>query len=210
MLRHVVCLSFLLFASMANAALNKWVDEKGQVHYGDQIPPQYIDQKRSVLNEQGVVVERIDKAKSSEQYEKEAEQKRIKAEQDRARMIEAKKNALRDRVLMDTFTTERDLIHARDARVEAVDSQIQLTEAFIKENERKQDEVQKRIEKLEKAGRTVPDNMHKELGSVSRQMETNKQYIENKRVEREQIIKKFDEDIIRFRELMEEKNRRAN
>lgn len=210
MLRLVVCALLLLITSIANAALNKWVDEKGQVHYGDQIPPQYLDQKRSVLNEQGVVVERFDKAKTSEEHEKEAEQKRIKAEQDRARMIEAKKKALRDRVLMDTFTTERDLLIARDARVEAVDSQIQLTEAFIKENERKQEDVRKRIEGIEKAGRTVPDNLLKERDSVSKQMQTNVQYIADKKIEREEIISKFEADIKRFRELMEEKNKRAN
>ena len=124
-------------------------------------------------------------------------------------MIEAKKNALRDRVLMDTFTTERDLILARDARVEAVDSQIQLTLAFIKENERKQDELKKRIENIEKAGRVVPENLHKEMESVSRQMETNSKFIEDKKLEREQIIVKFDSDIQRFRELMEEKNKRT-
>lgn len=208
--RLVVCALLLLITSIANAALNKWVDEKGQVHYGDQIPPQYLDQKRSVLNEQGVVVERFDKAKTGEEHEKEVEQKRIKAEQDRARMIEAKKKALRDRVLMDTFTTERDLLIARDARVEAVDSQIQLTEAFIKENERKQEDVRKRIEGIEKAGRTVPDNLLKEQDSVSKQMQTNVQYIADKKIEREEIVSKFEADIKRFRELMEEKNKRAN
>lgn len=209
MLRQLVFSLLLVVAPFANAALHKWVDEKGQVHYGDQIPPQYIDQKRSVLNEQGVVVERVEKAKTSEQYEKEAEEKRIKAEQDRARMIEAKKNALRDRVLMDTFTTERDLIIARDARVEAVDSQIQLTEAFIKENERKQDELKKRIESIEKAGRVVPENLHKEMDSVSGQLATNLKFIEDKKVERQQIIVKFDDDIKRFRELMDAKNKRG-
>lgn len=209
MLRQVVCIVLLAVTPVANAALHKWVDEKGQVHYGDQIPPQYIDQKRSVLNEQGVVVERVEKAKTSEQYEKEAEEKRIKAEQERARMIELKKSALRDRVLMDTFTTERDLILARDARVEAVDSQIQLTEAFIKENSRKQEELKKRIEGLEKSGRVVPENLHKEMESVSRQMQTNTKYIEDKKIEREQIIVKFDDDIKRFRELMEEKSKRT-
>ena len=34
----------------------RWVDEHGVVHYGDNIPPQYASQDRTILNSQGVEV----------------------------------------------------------------------------------------------------------------------------------------------------------
>ena len=59
-------------ATASQAALNKWTDEKGQVHYGDEVPAEYLHQKRAVLNEQGVVVKDL---KSQEQMEKEKQEK---------------------------------------------------------------------------------------------------------------------------------------
>jgi len=43
--------------------------------------------------------------------------------------------------------------------------------------------------------------MRKEIISVSRQLETNYQYVENKTAERQNIMAGFDEDIKRFRDL---------
>ena len=31
-----------------------WVDDDGQLHYGDKIPPEYADMPKQVLNEHGV------------------------------------------------------------------------------------------------------------------------------------------------------------
>ncbi len=36
--------------------LYRWTDDKGVVHYGDSVPPEYAKQDRSVLNSQGVNV----------------------------------------------------------------------------------------------------------------------------------------------------------
>ena len=47
--------------------LYKWVDEKGVVHYGDSIPPQYAKQERSVLNRHGVEVGRLEGEKTDAQ-----------------------------------------------------------------------------------------------------------------------------------------------
>ena len=45
----------------------RWVDEHGVVHYGDNIPPQYATQDRTVLNAQGVEVGHLDAQKTPEQ-----------------------------------------------------------------------------------------------------------------------------------------------
>ena len=191
-----------------HAGLNKWVDENGQVHYGDRVPAKYLKQERDVLNEQGVVVRKHEAMKTDEELAREKALKEKQAAETRVRMIEAKKAALRDRVLLETFTTEDDLIHSRDDRIEAVDTQILLTETIIKDNEKKLEALKKRITGIEKSGRKVPENLHKEQDAVSRQLETHYQYVETKSQEKQNIIDKFDEDIKRFRELMEEKKRR--
>ncbi|MBI3188606.1 MAG: DUF4124 domain-containing protein [Gammaproteobacteria bacterium] len=193
--------SLLILSSMAattQAAMNKWVDDKGQVHYGDEVPPQYLNQKRAVLNEQGVVVKTY---KSQEQLEKEKKEQAAEESVKKARLIESKAQDLRDRVLLETFTSDRDIEIARVDRVSAIDSQIQLAESNIKEGERKMTEVNARISEIEKSGRTVPDNLFKQRDSVSRQLESNYKYVETKQDERKDLNKRFDDDQKRFREL---------
>lgn len=200
----------LILASMSSyAALNKWVDEHGKVHYGDRVPSQYLKKDRQILSEQGVVVRRIEAKKTEEQLQEEQKSKSKESEAARKKMIEDRKKALRDRVLLETFTTERDLVIARDDRIGAVDSQIQLTESNIKDQEKKLEAVRKQITDIEKSGREVPENTRKEVVSVSRQLETYYQYVENKNIERNEIMKKFDEDIKRFRELKSGKVEKA-
>jgi hypothetical protein len=182
----------------AHAAMNKWTDEKGQVHYGDEVPAEYLNQKRAVLNEQGVVVKTI---KSEAQLAKEAQDKSAIDSVKNAKLIETKKQELRDRVLLETFTTERDLEIARDDRVSAVDSQIQLAESNIKDGERRMKDLNDRVTSIEKSGRKVPDNVYKEKESISRQLETNYQYVDAKKDERNELTRKFNEDLQRFREL---------
>ena len=198
----------LLVNGVALAGLNKWVDENGQVHYGDRVPAKYLNQQREQLNEQGIVVERHKAAKSQDELDKEKAEQARKAEEEKQRLIAKRKADLRDRVLLDTFTTEADLVHAREARVEAVDTQILLTETIIKDQEKKLENLKQRIANIEKSGRIVPENLPKELDSVSRQLETHYQFVEAKNEEKQKIIEKFDGDIKRFRELMDMRKKR--
>lgn len=209
MIRIVWCLFMVVSMQTAFAAgLEKWTDEEGQVNYGDRVPPKYLRQERETLSPQGVVIKRHHRMMTEE------ERAQLKAKQDkeaaikRAEMIEARKRALRDRVLLESFTTERDLIIQRDARVEAVNSQIQLTESIIKDHENKLESIKKRIADIEATNRKVPDNLRKELTSVGLQLETHYQFVQDKSIERNEIIKKFDIDIARFRELHKHKKKR--
>lgn len=199
-------LSVLCAPPLQAAGTKKWVDEQGQVHYGDRIPIEYLRGEHSVINEQGIEVRKKAAMKSEAELARDAELQKRKQAEERKRLIEARKQALRDRVLTDTFTTENDLMIARDARVEAIDSQISLTETLIAHDEQKLADVKQRIKSIEESGREAPQNLHKEVRSVSHQLENHYAFIEDRNNEREKIIKSFEEDIKRFRELMQEKN----
>lgn len=211
MIRGVWCLFMVLsMPTVFAAGLEKWTDEEGQVNYGDRVPPKYLGQERETLNPQGVVIKRHSRMMTEEEKEQLKVKQSQEAASKRAKMIEARKRALRDRVLLDSFTTERDLIIQRDARVEAVNSQIQLTESIIKDHENKLESIKKRITDIEKSKRKVPENLRKELTSVGLQLETHYQFVQDKSIERNEIIKKFDIDIERFRELQKYKKKRSN
>jgi len=195
----------LLLTPCTYAGLNKWVDEKGQVHYGDRVPSQYLRKEHSLLNEQGVTLRTSKAQKSEKELSEDQKKNKLKAAENKKRLIASRKKALRDRVLLDTFTTESDLTLARDARLDAIDSQISLAETLIKNDEIKLSNVKSRIESIQKSGRDAPENLHKEVISVGRQLENNYAFIEDKTNERTEILKAFKQDVIRFRQLHKEK-----
>ncbi len=208
-LNHTFLITILLtplFTANLHAAAKKWVDEYGQVHYGDRIPSKYLTKEHSTISDQGIVIETTAKSKTDDELAAEAKKHKQKAAEERQKLIQARKKALRDRVLTDTFTTENDLILARDARVEAVDSQISLAETLIKNDEQKLADVKQRIKSIKDSGREAPENLHKEVVSVSKQLENNYAFIEDRNNERKAIIESFNADIKRFRELMKEKH----
>lgn len=195
----------LLLSPCAYAGLNKWVDEKGQVHYGDRVPSKYLSKEHSLLNAQGVTVRTSEALKTEEEQSKDEKQRRLKAEEDKKQLIKARIQALRDRVLLDTFTKESDLSIARDARIEAIDSQISLAETLIKNDEKRLSIVKSRISSIESSGRKAPENLHKEVISVGRQLQNNFAFIEDKNNERNEIFETFKQDVKRFRQLKKEK-----
>lgn len=199
-----IIVSFLL-TPCAYAGLNKWVDEKGQIHYGDRVPSQYLRKEHSLLNEQGVTIRSTEALKTEEETTESQKKQKLDAAENKKRLIESRTKALRDRVLLDTFTTENDLIIARDARLDAIDSQISLTETLIKNDETKLSNIKGRIASIEDTGRIAPENLHKEIVSVGRQLENNYAFIEDKNNEREELVKTFVQDVKRFRQLQKEK-----
>jgi len=195
----------LLIPSSAYAGLSKWKDEKGQVHYGDRVPSEYLRKEHSLLNEQGVTVDTSEAMKTEEELSQEEARRKIERAENLKRIIVVRKQALRDRVLLDTFTSESDLTLARDARIEAIDSQISLAKTLITNDEQKLADVKGRIASLIKAGRKAPENLHKKVELVGRQIENNYIYVADKHKERKEILKTFEQDVLRFRELKAER-----
>jgi len=201
-------LLLLLSLLPAHAARNKWVDDKGQTHYGDRVPAQYLGKDRQILNDQGIVVRKHNRLKTTEERTEAQRKKDLKVEKNKRTLIAQRKKDLRDRVLIDTFTTERDILMARDRRIDAITSQINLTETIIKDDEKKLAAIKKRIENIEKTGREAPANTKKSLVNVSRKLENHYQFVETKNQERENILQSFDRDIKRFRELKSARKKR--
>ncbi len=198
---YSMLLGSMTLSMSVQAKLYKWVDENGQVHYGDKVPPKYLKTERQELNEQGALVKKYDRAMTAEEK---AEKRRLEAEQ-RKRENEKRAQALRDRVLTDTYTTERDLIAAREARLDAVDSQIQLAEDIINDSAIRVEKTEKLIMSLRDQNKIIPEATYAKLEREKYQLATQKGIAEGHRIKRQEIIEQFDGYILRFRELMEAK-----
>ncbi len=193
-----------LFVASAQAGLYRWIDENGAVHYGDKVPAKYLKQEHEELNEQGTTVKKHDRAMTADER---AEKKKQEAQRKRLEN-EKRAQALRDRVLTDTYTTERDLVAAKDARLDAIDSQLQLSEDIIKSSKVKVKKTALLIENIKKSGKMVPESTYVKLEREKLQLATQKGVQQGHQIKREEVIEQFDGYVERFRELMSEKQRK--
>jgi len=202
--RLLIFMMSALITFSAQAGLYRWVDEYGAVHYGDKVPAKYLKQEHQELNEQGTTVKKHDRAMTAEER---AEKKRQDAERMRIEN-EKRAQALRDRVLTDTYTTERDLIAAKDARLDAIDSQLQLSKELIKNTKETVKKTAQLIETIKTSGKMVPESTYAKLEREKLQLATQQGIQQGHQIKRDEVIVQFDGYIERFRELMAEKQRK--
>ena len=107
--------------------LYKWIDESGQVRYGDRVPPEYAKRRNETLNSQGIVVETKAAQKTKEQLAEEQRVAALQAAEERRKSEQARK----DRILLDTFTNEDEMILTRDGKLEAIEAVIRVTKGRI-------------------------------------------------------------------------------
>ena len=195
--RPVLFGCLIIAAFPAHGELKKWVDEAGVTHYGDQIPTQYLRQKHQILSPQGVVVEEVPAAKTDAELLEEQRQAKLKEIEKQ----EKRKQAFKDRVLLDTYTTERDLIAARDERLTTVDSLITLTNTIIKDDTERLAKLKIQLGEYEKFNRPISQHMLEQRDILEKQIKDNQQYVVSQQGEREKIVEQFDRDVKRYREL---------
>jgi hypothetical protein len=194
----ILCTLLWLPAVGAQAGkLYKWVDENGQIRYGDRIPPQYAKKSNQTLNQQGIVVDRKAAAKTPEQIAEEERLKKIQAEKDRLQ----REKAYKDRVLLDTFTNEDEMILTRDGKIQAIEAVIRITHGRIEKLKQRLANLQQRAANRERAGKPVPDKLKSDIVEFRHQITQNQKYIINRKAEQQKILEKFEADIKRFREL---------
>lgn len=193
-----VLLSIISFS--AQAKMYKWVDEDGQMHFGDKIPAKYLVKEHQEINSRGITTKHREAAKTAEEK---AEEKRLANEKKKADLL-AKKKRQRDRVLLDTYTTERDLVVARDSRLEAVNSQIKLAETIISDSNKKIEAMDKKITELKASDREVPINLNERIESERQQVKVQTVVMESHIKRQNEIADQFNGYIERFKVLKAE------
>ncbi len=193
-----LCTSLWLSVTSLHAGkLYKWVDDTGQIRYGDRIPPQYAKKSNETLNKQGVVVGSKDAAKTSEQLAEEQRLAKIKDEQERKRQQQAHQ----DRILLDTFTNEDEMILTRDGKIEAIEAVIRVTKSRTEKIKQRLAQKELRAANLERSGKPVPQMLQRGIREARGQIRYNSDYISNRRKVQQAIGKQFERDIKRFRTL---------
>lgn len=173
----------------------RWIDEKGVVHYGDRVPPQYVNKERVILNEQGVEVGRIDAQRTPEQQ---AEFLRRQREELRRREHDA--------FLLTTYTSVKDIESLRDARLEQLRGQRRAAQAYIESLQGRLHSLQKRAMNFKPYSprpdaRRLPDDLAEDLVRTSNEVRAQTHSLAEKNKEESELLARFQSDIDRYKQL---------
>jgi Domain of unknown function (DUF4124) len=197
----ILCTALLLVSQGFGAGttngrkLYKWVDEHGETHYGDHIPPEYAAQEQHVINSQGVEMDRLEAQKTPEQLAIEDQKK-----------LDAQQRQNRDKNLLSTYASVQEIERLRDQRVTLISDQIKVTSSFL-------ESLNGKLKKLRGSSMrfkpyntdpnapVMPDQLADDLVRVGIDIHTQEQNLREKRSEEATMKKQFESDIDRFKEL---------
>jgi Domain of unknown function (DUF4124) len=176
----------------------RWVDKNGQVHYGDSVPAEYAEQDRDVLNRQGLPVGREEGTITPEEAA-------AKAAADKAARDEQKRK-LRDRVLLQTYQSVKELEVLRDNRLELVDAQLTIQEQSLSNLRAQRVQIERQAARYAPVNQDadalpLPDVLAADLERSASDIVTQEANLVKRREERESIRLTFEADIKRYEEL---------
>ncbi len=193
----VTLLLLALLSTNTQAKTYRWVDADGRVHYSDRVPPEAVERERSRLDSRGLVVEKVERAKTAEELAREAELERLRLEEQR--LIEEQRK--KDRVLLRTFRSEDDILMTRDGKLTTIDASIQIIRSNIRRLKLKLAEMQKNAANLEREGKKISANYLKEIENTRQQLKGYYTAIIRKEQSKEAIRQQYAADLQRFQEL---------
>lgn len=182
-------------AGEASARLYKWVDEQGQVHYSDTVPPQAADQRRKIKTPSGRTIQTIEPPPTREEL---AAKRRRRAQ------------AERDRRLLLTYSSIQDIKTTRDSRLQAITAQIRLTQSRLNELRVRLHTQQRKAVHIELTGKSDPTPVYTKIKKLKQLIEMNNQFLKRELQKRQRIRQEFARAIERYRELMAAHARKAH
>ena len=181
----------------AEKRLFRWVDEDGNVHYSDVIPPSQSAQGHDELSKEGITRKSVEPPKSPEEYAREKELEHLRAEQQR--LIEQQQAA--DRVLVETYRTEDEILLTRDGKIASVDAAIAVILSNVQRHKRSLTDLQSEAAGYERRGQKIPKSLHDRIGETERGIASAYESIVRREQQKDSIRAEYDGSLSRFRDL---------
>jgi hypothetical protein len=206
-------LAFALAASPATAGDERnyrWVDEDGEVHYGDTMPAEQADNDHAVVDDSGDVRQRSDPAAEEEKGAR-AEQgppqpptyrQVLRADRpDPATAADDPPPAPRsDEVLLKAFGDEQALLDTRQRRLKGIEGRIELDRRQLKQLEQSRQRRLERVRSLEQ-GSDERLTARKRLEEIEERIAERRAHLNELIAEKERLAAQFKADLKRLREL---------
>jgi len=191
----VLCFLVPLASQAQETRTYRWVDDDGVIHYGDSIPPQYAEKPKQVLNEHGVTIQYLDGRKTAEQLEAEQVARDLEVQ------IALQRRA--DQALLATYINVGEITMHRDRRIELFQAQARVTELYLRN-------LRRRLEGLREDARgfkpyssdpnapTIDPDLVNAIRRTNEAIRRHEINLRKYRFDEQEIIERFDGDIMRF------------
>jgi hypothetical protein len=193
----------------------RWVDEDGNVHYTESLPPERGDAGHDVLNDQGLVIDENQRLTPQKTEDQKSEEE-IKAEEaaelprdssglprPKPLYTEAEKQQRMDNFLMLRYESEQEITDAMDVEIKQLNYDRRLIEgsqASIMEAWR--GEIHEAANR-QRAGQSVDDGVQKKITRLQSELAQNNRELDALTAREEKIRADFQAQLERYRFLLE-------
>jgi chromosome segregation ATPase len=196
--KFAVLAALLALLPLAAGAQSSYrcVGKDGKKYYGSAVPPECLGQPVEQLNSQGLVVKRFDAAASAAEREKRAAEE----EERKKREAISKEEGRRNRALLATYTSEKDIDQARSRALKENEGAVKDIEGRITALKKRQDDLKKEMEFYQGKNKP-PAKLEHDVTNADFDLKTQQDLLATKRKEVELINARYDEDKKRYNEL---------
>ena len=190
--------SLSVLSQATQAGIKCWWNHIDEIkECGNVVPPEFAQQGHEEISEQGITVSTTEPAKTTEEIALEKEAKRQQEEREQL----AEQRAIEDQNLLDTFTTEEDLILARDGKLRVLDSRIAHQERIKEDLNGDLRKLEEEAADQERPGQPVSEDLLARIADVQAKIQESQGFIGQREQERVALREKFDADLLRYRQL---------
>ncbi len=185
-------------AETGSNKIQKCQDVTGKWHYGDYAAAECSKSKVDVLSGKGVKTREIAAPPTEAEL---ADRERRKDEIEREKLSTEEK-AKRDKILLQTYAVEDDIVLLRDRKLSQVEATIKATEETLKSlrGALGRMEAQKKSEQ-EKDEKKALISTEKNIAQTNAQIQRHEALVIQKRQEQERLRKQYTEELERYREI---------
>lgn len=185
----------LVTAATASAGIKCWTNNEGVRECGNVVPPEYIRQGHEEITHSGAAVTRHEGALSPEELA--AQRQAAAEEQRRQRLMEQQR--VRDMVLLQTYTSERELDLAVADKIAVIDASVRLAGERLEKLRATLEQLRSQAANQETRSATgVSDKTRRDIERVEQQIIEHEEYIAKQKAERDALETRHREDRQRF------------
>jgi hypothetical protein len=180
----------------AEAQSYRCTGKDGKKYYGQSVPTACIGMPVEQLNAQGMVVKRIDASASAAERDKKAAE-----EEDRKkREAVTKEEGRRNRALLATYTSEKDIDNARSRALQENEIAVKDIQVRIDALKKRQDKLKKELEFFQGKNKP-PAKLTEDIRNSDFDIKTQEELMATKKKEVALINSRYDDDKKRYAEL---------
>lgn len=192
------CFIGLLSSQVAHAnKMYKWVDDKGNTYFSDQVPPKHSQYRRESLSKQARVLEVTEKAKTKSE---EALDRLLKALKEAQEKVIAQQ-MYHDKALRITYSKLEDLQNTFNAKLQELDTEQKLTISNLKRLDNQLETLNRQAAVHERNGEKIPQKLMDDIKATEKESQETYVKISQHIEKKNKIVEQFNADIARYKQL---------